>query len=104
MRLRQIKNLSLQYMPGQENSCGATLLDAMRVLSMRTSYADPFYGRSVRLTYSADTKSAFLVALKSPFSLIFSAAIPPSAALCESGNKTYSLFLNGLPQYSTCEI
>ena len=86
-------------MPGQENSCGATLLDAMRVLSMRTSYADPFYGRSVRLTYSADTKSAFLVALKSPFSLIFSAAIPPSAALCKTRGKAYSLFVIGLCAY-----
>ena len=43
---------------------------------------------------------AFLLALGSPFSHTFSAAISPPAALFERSGKTYSLFLNGL----TCHI
>ncbi len=37
----------------------------------------------------------FQVALESPFSLMLSAAIPPHAALCETSDKTYLLFLIG---------
>ena len=43
----------------------------------------------------------FLIALGSPFSLTFSAAITPPAALSEKRGKTYSLFLNGLSDFNT---
>ena len=45
---------------------------------------------------SAARPPAFLLALGSPFSHTFSAAISPPAALFERSGKTYSLFLNGL--------
>ena len=43
----------------------------------------------------------FLIALRSPFSLSLSAVITPSTALWGKGYKTYSLFFNGLGNYST---
>ena len=80
-------------MPGQEKSCGATLLDVHGTSSQRVlTYADPVHGRSDRLTYST---IVFLLALKIPFSLILSVAISPSAALFEIRDNAYSLFVFG---------
>ncbi len=81
-------------MPGQDNSCGATLLDDKIVRLARTNI------RRLLITESPIPshilRKAFLLALGSPFSLTFSAAIPPAATLFKRSGKTYSLFLNGL--------
>ena len=54
----------------------------------------------LRRTYWKGLPS-FLIALRSPFGLILSAVISPSTALWGKGGKAYSLFLNGLGNYST---
>lgn len=80
-------------MPGQVITCGATLLGASSAPTHHVlTYADPVHGRSDRLTYST---IVFLLALKSPFSLILSVAISPSAALFEIRDNAYSLFVFG---------
>lgn len=92
---------------GKDTSCGATWLGAftpaqtyIHTLTSVTS------GRSVSNTLPVSSLScytlwpnafpAFHFALRSPFDLSLSAAIPPSAALCVTSDKIYSLFVIGL--------
>ncbi len=78
-----------------DNSCGATLLDAFASSLRILTYADFCFRRTVlRLTYSK-ASAFFPLALGSPFDAIFSAAFPPSAALCVKRSNVYLLFLIG---------
>ena len=92
----KIKNLSLHKMPGQDNSCGATLLGALAPSLHVLTYADPDHGRSSRLVYLA---FAVPQALRSPFGLSSSVAIPAPAALCVMSDKAPSLSVSGLCAY-----
>lgn len=60
--------------------------------SLRLPYSDctAFLFGIILKPYSARTTHPFLLALRSPFGLISSAAIPPPAALCRRRDKTYS--------------
>ena len=61
-------------------------------------------------SFSARSKgwNAFLVALRSPFNISSSAAIPPAAALCEMEHYIYSLFFDGFIKctmyYNSCQV
>ncbi len=97
---RNIKNLSLHF-------CRDRIIPAVPpclarcALSHVLPYADLFTsGRSVSHTLL----SAFLFALRSPFDLSSSAAIPASAALCAISDKTYSLFVIGLGVFDYADI
>ena len=85
---------------GQETySCGATRLGASLHPLTHTSDMLTFdHGESCSVFHTG-IHDPFLVALRSPFSPAFPAAIPPSAALWEESGMTYSLFFNGLIVY-----
>ena len=61
--------------------------------------------RHLRLTYLKHRPDiagiSLQLALRSPFGLTLSSAIPPSAALSSTGGKAYLLSFNGLAQHST---
>ena len=96
-------------MPGQDDPAvppGLAHSAHSRVLHTLTSFTS---GQSVSHTLSVSPSGCstlcpnaflpFLFALRSPFGLIFSVAIPPSAALCVTRCKAYSLFVIGLCAY-----
>ena len=67
---------------GQEKSCGATRLDAVRPLKAYFSYADPLtVGRPSHIRKRTPQRVALLLALGSPFHHTCSIAIPPPATL-----------------------
>ena len=78
---------------GSFTSCGATWLGASRPLNTYI-HTLTLSRRVFRLPYSVS--HTFLIALRSPFGFSSSAAIPPSAALCATSDKAYSLFVIGL--------
>ena len=88
-------------MLGQENTCGATRLGAHNAPSYAYGNMQSFdHGETCSVLHTR-RHTAFPIALGSPFSAIFSAAITPSAALCGKRENAYLLSLNGLGYFIT---
>ena len=83
-------------MPGQEIPAVPPCLTLSRPLS---AYQHTPTG--LRQVIPSHILRLFLLALRSPFGSTFSAALPPSAALCKKRGETYLLFLNGLLTFYT---
>ena len=83
------------FLPGQDQFLRCHLAWRFHARSHVHPYADHLYVGSIRLTYSVSCLT-FLLALRSPFDLSSSVAIPPSAALWVTSGKVYSLFVIGL--------
>ena len=95
------KSRPLAFLLGQENTCGATRLGAHNAPSYAYGNMQSFdHGETCSVLHTR-RHTAFPIALGSPFSAIFSAAITPSAALCGKRENAYLLSLNGLGYFIT---
>ena len=70
------------------SGCTAFLFGIMLRVSDLIAHLRPHV--SILTSHAARTTHPFLLALRSPFGLISSAAIPPPAALCRRRDKAYS--------------